>query len=487
MGTSPSDPLVELPELARDLALERFLLIRPHLEDGVPLTEVIRGREISLRTARRWIQAFRTKGLAGLIRRNRADRGTRKLSASLQEIIEALALRKPRVSVAAIHRKVVAHARTTGERPPSYTCVHEVVRGLQPALVSLAHDGTKAYSETYDLIHRREADGPNAVWQADHCQLPIFVLDERRQARKPWLTIILDDYSRAIAGYFLTFSAPSAIQTALALRQAIWRKARPGWQICGIPEVLYTDHGSDFTSRHLEQVVADLKIQLVFSGVGRPRGRGKVERFFSTVAQVFLSHLPGFAPDGERPKAVLTLPQLATELETFLIDTYLVTPHSVTEVAPQERWKKGGFLPQMPGSMEQLDLLLLTVPKTRRVQQDGIHFAGMRYIDPTLAAYVGEEVLLRYDPRDVAEIRVFYNDRFLCRAICQEMAGETVSLREIVHARDRRRRELSQTILDRRAVADSLLNAKRWMPTDDGEPPSPTKPPTIKLKRYRND
>ena len=47
----------------------------------------------------------------------------------------------------------------------------------------------------------------------------------------------------------------------------------------------------------------------------------------------------------------------------------------------------------MPDSLEKLDLPLLTVPKTMRVRPDGIHFLGMRYIDPTLAlaAYVGEE------------------------------------------------------------------------------------------------
>ena len=97
----------------------------------------------------------------------------------------------------------------------------------------------------------------------------------------------------------------------------------------------------------------------------------------------------------------------------------------------------------MPDSLERLDLLLLTVARTRRVRQDGIRFMGMRYIDPTLAAYVGEDVVLRYDPRDVAEIRVFHRDRFLCRAVCQELAGETVPLREIVSARKRRRRALS--------------------------------------------
>ena len=32
-----------------------------------------------------------------------------------------------------------------------------------------------------------------------------------------------------------------ASPTALALRQAIWRKGRPGWQVCGIPGILYSD------------------------------------------------------------------------------------------------------------------------------------------------------------------------------------------------------------------------------------------------------
>ena len=183
---------------------------------------------------------------------------------------------------------------------------------------------------------------------------------------------------------------------------------------------------------------------------------------------------------------MLTLPELAQELERYLIGEYLVTPHSETGQAPQARWDAGGFLPNMPESLEQLDLLLLTVPKTRRVRPDGIHFMGMRYIDPTLAAYVGEEVVLRYDPRDVAEVRVFYQDRFLCRAVCQELAGETVSFREIATARNRRRRELRQTVQDRRRVVDSLWRAKHWGGTREApaEPPPEPSPPPVKLKRY---
>src|SRR3954463_7769455 len=146
----------------------------------------------------------------------------------------------------------------------------------------------------------------------------------------------------------------------------------------------------------------------------------------------------------------------------------------------------------MPESLEQLDLLLLTVPKMRRVHPDGIRFSGLRYIDPTLAAFVGEEVLLRYDPRDIAEVRVFHRGRFVCRAVCQELAGETVPLRGVIGARERPRRELRRTLLDRRKAVDSLLEARRGCVTETaagdapGITPEPQRPGRT-LKRYADD
>lgn len=110
---------------------------------------------------------------------------------------------------------------------PSYYQVHKVSQSLLPSLKKLAHDGQKAYNNQYDLIHRREASYPNEIWQADHTPLDIIVLNEKGKPERPWLTIILDDYSRAVAGYFLTFENPSAIHTSLVLHQAIWKKAIP--------------------------------------------------------------------------------------------------------------------------------------------------------------------------------------------------------------------------------------------------------------------
>jgi len=132
-------------------------------------------------------------------------------------------------------------------------------------------------------------------------------------------------------------------------------------------------------------------------------------------------------------------------------------PHRETGLAPIKAWLGLGWLPRMPESLEELDLLLVMVAKPRMVRRDGVHFQGLRYIDPTLAAYVGEPVTIRYDPRDIAEIRVFHRNRFLCRAINPEYAGRTVTLKDIQTARVRHRRSLRTAINERRArVADFL-------------------------------
>ncbi|MBB6551236.1 hypothetical protein [Nonomuraea rubra] len=147
--------------------------------------------------------------------------------------IERLALRPPRRSIAVIHRQAVSVATAQRWPVPGYSTVHEIVRKLDPALVALGVEGSKRYREMYELVHRREASKPNQIWQADHTELAIWVRDPRGQPARPWLTEIEDDHSRAIAGYAVNLEAPSALSTALAFRQAIWRKAEPGWHVCG--------------------------------------------------------------------------------------------------------------------------------------------------------------------------------------------------------------------------------------------------------------
>jgi putative transposase len=351
--------------------MARFAVLQPHLDRNVPLARAARDGGVAIRTARRWLRSYRAKGLVGLVRSARSDAGQRKLSADFTSLIEGLALRKPRPSVAALHREVTKIATERKVAAPSYATVHAIVRVLDPALTTLVHEGPAAFRNRYELIHKHRAEAPNALWQADHTPLDILVVDANGKPARPWLTIIIDDYSRAIAGYMAFLGAPSALHTSLALRQAIWRKANPSWPVHGIPDVLYVDHGSDFTSDHLEQVAAALRIELIHSTVGRPQGRGKVERFFRTINSELLPGLPGHLVEGKTTTApALSFSELDAALAGFIVGDYNQGPHSQIDEAPHAAWLGKGWLPRMPGSLDDLDLLLMTVAKARTVQRE---------------------------------------------------------------------------------------------------------------------
>jgi len=85
----------------REQAMARFAVLRPHLEDGVPLARAAGEAGVAARTAQRWLARYRACGLAGLARTARADTGRRRVPAELAGLIEGLALRKPRPTVAA--------------------------------------------------------------------------------------------------------------------------------------------------------------------------------------------------------------------------------------------------------------------------------------------------------------------------------------------------------------------------------------------------
>jgi putative transposase len=99
--------------------------------------------------------------------------------------------------------------------------------------------------------------------------------------------------------------------------------------------------------------------------------------------------------------------------------------------------------------------------------------------------------MLRYDPRDAAEVRVFYNDRFLCRAICPELASAVITLRDVLKARKQRRRGLFVKLRERSKAIDQLLEIKRNDSAESEEHPAAEqiekKAPGSRLKRYRNE
>ena len=147
-------------------------------------------------------------------------------------------------------------------------------------------------------------------------------------------------------------------------------------------------------------------------------------------------------------------------------------------------WNNSGFLPHQPDSLESLDLLLLNVGKPRKVHSDGIHFQGLRYIDTNLAAYVGETVIIRYDPRDIAEIRIFYKDQYLCTAISPEISDYEVDLKEIVAARNKARKNLENQLHSGNNIAEELISSKQ---KELDNPVNKKDSKKSKIKRYYNE
>ena len=105
-----------------------------------------------------------------------------------------------------------------------------------------------------------------------------------------------------------------------------------------------------------------------------------------------------------------------------------------------------------------------------------------------------------YDPRDLAEIRVFHRGTFLCRAVAPELAAQTISLKDLQNARARLRRELRAAdraaqpgrgahpprarSRPRRRPAARRTAARR---TAAGPPPPAALRRTGRLKLYRED
>lgn len=162
-------PLISLSEEQRAEAYTRFELLRPVLEEGVSQAHIVRTHQLSKSAVQRWVKRYREQGLAGLVTTERKDKGkSRTLPNQAITLVEGLALQTPPRSAAAIHRQVVEIATKQGWKPPSYERVRLIIKSIDPAFVTLAHQGAAVYREEFDLLYRREATHANAMWQADH-------------------------------------------------------------------------------------------------------------------------------------------------------------------------------------------------------------------------------------------------------------------------------------------------------------------------------
>lgn len=126
--------VAQLSEKTRELALNRYRL----LEQDRTLRSVTDEAGVSFRTLQRWVAQYRRFGLVGLVRKGREDVGSRrKLSPSIQVVVEGLALERPRLAIVSIHRRMRTVRSGSGRRL-ALSIEHHAVRVGSRCKVPLA-------------------------------------------------------------------------------------------------------------------------------------------------------------------------------------------------------------------------------------------------------------------------------------------------------------------------------------------------------------
>lgn len=344
---------------------------------------------------------------------------------------------------------------------PSHVTIYKVVKlYLAQKNKKVRHPGSPAEGQ---IIQTTEGIIPltysNQVWQCDHTKLDILLVDddgevilqwdnqkEEEIIGRPYLTLIMDSYSGCVTGFYLGFEAPGSHEVGLALRHAMLPKTygleyelTREWEIFGKPEYWVTDRAKEFKSNNLKQI----SMQVGFHRRLRafPSAGGLVESIFDKINKELLSHLPGYTgsnvagrPKDAEKSASLTLDELEMLLVRYFVDHY--NQHDYPRVANQkrlERWKT--MLLTEPEVLNERDLdICLMKGVNRKVEKYGcIRFKGLVYQGDCLVDYVGEEVALKYDQRNITTLLAYTCSK------CDQ-TGEFIGA---VHVRDSKKTQVS--------------------------------------------
>lgn len=500
--------------------IQRLEACREQPSYGAERQRAMQTLGVSDRSLRRLQQQYRARGIEGLKRQSRADEGQSKVADTWREFILETYRKGNRgtrqMSRAQVAKQVESHAAAIGTA--DYPSRRTVYRILAPVIEqqeqkqkkrSIGWQGEQLHLTTKAGI-KIAVEYSNQVWQVDHTPADIFVVDSHGDLLgRPTLTTVIDTYSRCLMGLHLGMERPSAAVTGLALRHAILPKQYQRgyepqnlWESYGVPQYLYTDAGSDFTSAHIDQVASRLGIVLCLRR--RPAEGGIVERPFGTLNREFFATLPGYTTREAKSHlktikadACLTLEQLEGLLIRYIVDNYNQQLDARDRQQRRiDRWRSGQMAQGVPPAERELDLLLMRQHR-RRVYQGGyLRFANLIYRGEYLAGYAGAEVVLRYDPRDITTVLVYQpqgaSDVFLTRAHAQNLETERLSLAEAKAISQRLRAARSeitnQSILseirNRVQFIDELLSepspAQSGDATPSAEAPKPESSPAPK-------
>ncbi|MFI0224213.1 Mu transposase C-terminal domain-containing protein [Streptomyces lydicus] len=398
--------------------------------------------KVSARTVERWAAAYQAGGEASLVdtrllkrRGSRVDpRWDEAVSVVLAEYVTASTPTR-----SAVLKRVEAWLEESygvGVVPmPStataYRRLEELSKGTN-ALSGSAKARRSIADRPKGVYGRLRATRPGEYVVLDTQDLDVFAMEPVtcRWVRAQ-LTVAQDLFSRCIVGLRVTAVSTKAVDVAGVLFETIAppdddsggqaagpyhgvpehvvfseEALVPGRGLCP-PETLVIDHGRAFMSAHVISVCTRLGMSIQPTQPKKPTDKPTVERFFRTLREGLIQHLPAYkGPDlhsrGEKveDQAFFYIHELEDVIREWITGVYHCSQHDGlvipqwpdVKLSPLEMLQAGlaraGRLRILPSPDLVFDFLQV---KPRTIQHYGVEVDGLRYNGPALDGYRNEK------------------------------------------------------------------------------------------------
>ena len=368
LGAVDTAPGITIKARIQEVAQRTF-----HDEDGVP-------HVFTWRTIQTWYSLYKQGGVDSLRSRPRADKGSHKKVSpeALREAIESVLpdFREQRATKMALYRRCIERG-ILSPRECSQTTWFRLIRDYDLLTPDSQSDNPrrKAFSKAH----------VNQLWQMDTMFGPWMQNGKGHTQTK--LIALIDDASRVIphGEFFFAENTPALIAT---LRSAFYKR--------GIPETLYVDNGSIYTSAEINQICSRVGCLLCHTPVRDGAAKGKIERFFRGVRDRFLL----------RDLDLSSLEALNRQFHTWVESEYHDTEHATLRMKPRDRFA------METGRLRFLDPLdandeLFFFEQDRSVRKDNVfQVEGIRYECPRDLS--SRKIQVRYQRGKVGRIIVHY-------------------------------------------------------------------------------
>lgn len=381
-------------------------------------------------------EALYGNGLIGLFpqTKKRGNRN-RKIDKAVLELMAQVIAEKYLVpfqpTVMAAYGELGNQCKEKGLLAPSEKTFRAAIKKLNQHEVVLAREGKRAAYEheqfywRLDMETPRHGERPFDIAHIDHTQLDIQLGDRLFGItyERPWLSVMLDAYSRKVLAFWISFDPPSYHSCMMLIKRCVQQHGR-------IPRVIVFDGGSEFDSVYLETLLSFLKTTKKSRAKSKARFGSVLERFFGITNTQLIHNLSGNTQATKKPRTCTpshdpkkltawTLETLTNLFANWLTQVYESNPHKSLGVSPAQVFAIGmqdfGMRAHKRFSYtREFELLCMPTNKTGQAKVcnvKGIHLNYQLYWcaefkDPALS---GKNIPVRYDPDNGARAFAYIN------------------------------------------------------------------------------